>query len=40
MNLKILCTSFEARTKPYHIIQTESNRPRNDREVAFFIDFE
>ena len=38
MNFKILCRSFEARTKPYQIKQTESNRPKNDREVAFFID--
>ena len=39
MNFKILCRSFEARTKPYQIKQNQ-NRPRNDREVAFFIDFE
>ena len=25
MNFKILCISFEARTKPYQIKQTESN---------------
>ena len=36
MNFKILCRSFEARTKPYQIKQTESNQPRNDREEANF----
>ena len=41
MNFKILCRSFEACTKPYQIKQTANQyRPRNDREVAFFIDFE
>ena len=40
MNFKILCRSFEARTKPYQINKQNQNRPRNDREVAFFIDFE
>ena len=40
MNIKILCRSFEARTKPYQINKQTQNRPRNDREVAFFIDFE
>ena len=38
MNFKILCRSFEARTKPYQIKQTESKSA--NREVAFFIDFE
>ena len=36
MNFNILCRSFEARTKPYQIKQTESNRPQNDREEANF----
>ena len=40
MNFKILCRSFEARTKPYQIKQTESKSAKNDREVAFFVDFE
>ena len=39
MNFKILCRSFEARTKPYQIKQTESKSARN-REVAFFVNFE
>ena len=39
MNFTILCRSFEARTKPYQIKQTESKSAKEiDREVAFFID--
>ena len=40
MNFKILCRNFEAPTKPYQITKQNQNQPRNDREVAFFIDFE
>ena len=36
MNFKMLCRSFEARTKPYQIKQQNQNRPRNDREEANF----
>ena len=28
MNFKLLCTSFEAPTKPYQIKQTESKSPK------------
>ena len=39
MNFKILCRSFEARTKPYHIKQTESKSAKK-WQSSFFIDFE
>ena len=41
MNLKILCRSFEARTKPYQIKHDRIKIGQEmTREVAFFIDFE
>ena len=44
MNFKILCISFEARTKPYQIKQTfkigQEMTEKYMYDVAFFIDFE